>query len=221
MRELVVGLQAKADVCGALVVSFELSDLQYDSSIAAGSECRLRDLRPQCRCASRETFGLVCTQLQTSLCLPQCWCASRRRPSSMLAASLSTAVLRSRCLRWRASTSVVLSSTRVTASSSRRTSCASSRARARCSPSFRWTSEHWLNARLNSKYRHGTEVLKYQLMYLRLGITCTPSRCQWPLLPDWHTLELESHHLTLAAAPAAGPSEEHGHAEGLALAGHV
>ena len=39
MRELVVGLQTKADVCGALIVSFELSDLQYDSSIAAGSEC--------------------------------------------------------------------------------------------------------------------------------------------------------------------------------------
>ena len=39
MRQMVIALQVKADLCGVAVLSFELSDLQYDASVAAGSEC--------------------------------------------------------------------------------------------------------------------------------------------------------------------------------------
>jgi len=72
MREMMVALQAKADICGALILSFELSDLQYDSSIAAGSEF----IEYLCTFVDTESCAI------TVLITPASPSTSRRSPSN-------------------------------------------------------------------------------------------------------------------------------------------
>lgn len=76
MREMMQVLQLKADLCGALILSFELSDLQYDASIASGSESIVG-------CVGCDIIDLPLFHHPL-----QCLCASRPRLSLMLAASL-------------------------------------------------------------------------------------------------------------------------------------